>query len=112
MALRLTLSAAAAAVAAAQCNISNTFGDHMVLQRDSANTMVFGFGKAGDSVKVSLDGNTLPSSATVGPDGIWRATLPSTEASFTPHTITASCSSGGSASLKDVLFGDVFLCGG
>jgi hypothetical protein len=33
-------------------------------------------------------------------------------ASMTPYTLSFSSSAGESASLKDILFGDVFICGG
>ena len=81
-----------------------------MLQRDSANTVLNGFGKAGDAVTVSLDGAAL-APATVGADGIWRRILPSTPAGG-PHTLSITCAAGGSATLTDILFGDVFLCGG
>ena len=136
--MQAALLAIALGTASAQCTISNVFGSHMVcdgnmctihvtaatlalamkplrlvqvLQRDSTATVLNGFGKAGDTVAVTLDGSSLPPT-TVGADGIWRVSLPSTPASLTPHTLTATCASGGSASLSDVLFGDVFLCGG
>ena len=48
----------------------------------------------------------------VGADGFWRQLLPPTAASKVPTTITFSGSDGGKAALKDVLYGDVFLCGG
>jgi hypothetical protein len=48
----------------------------------------------------------------VGSDGVWRQRLPPTDASETRYTITASSSSGKTQSLTDVLFGDVYICGG
>lgn len=107
--LQLVAAAATVALASAQCSFSNVYGDHMVLQRESQDTVVHGFGKPGDQVVVALNGQTLPSTA-VGADGIWRTKLPSTPAGG-PYTVTATCAAGGSASLQDVMFGDVFLCG-
>ena len=41
----------------------------------------------------------------------WVAVLPATPEGG-PHTITASSSSYGKATITDVLFGDVWICGG
>ena len=108
--LRFSLAAAALASTAAQCTFSNIFGDHMVLQRDTKACVVNGFGKAGDTVTVSLDGAAAPP-VTVDAGGIWRATLPSTPAGG-PHVVSAACAAGGSTTLNDVLFGDVFFHSG
>ena len=107
---RLALFAAAAASAAAQCTLTNLFGDPMVLQRDTATTVVNGFAKAGDSVTLSLDGKALPP-VTAAATGIWKTALPPTSAGG-PHALSVACAAGGTAALSDVLFGDVFLCGG
>ena len=47
-----------------------------------------------------------------GADGVWRVKLPATAATKTPATISFKGSDGSTASLKDVLFGDVILCSG
>ena len=104
------LAALAAAASAQPCAFSNTFGSHMVLQRDSSVTIVNGFATAGDKVTVALDGQALPA-VTTGADGVWRIALPPTPKGG-PHEVVATCAAGGSATLSDVLFGDVFLCGG
>ena len=44
--------------------------------------------------------------------GVWRVALPPQPATATPATIALSGSDGSTASLKDVLFGDVILCSG
>jgi len=106
-----TASAAAAAAAAAAFNISNTLGDGMVLQREPQSAMVWGFGAPGATVATSMKGLPKPLSATVDATGTWRQQLPPQKASLTPQTLKFT--SGGTAlSLKDVLFGDVFLCSG
>ena len=43
---------------------------------------------------------------------MWRVKLPATAATKTPATISFKGSDGSTASLKDVLFGDVILCSG
>jgi sialate O-acetylesterase len=89
--------------------LSDTLGDHMVLQRDSSSAVVWGTAPPGAVVSTSFNGNVLKASP--GADGVWRQVLPSTPAGG-PYTISMSSSTGGSLSLSDVLFGDVFLCGG
>ena len=97
--------------------LSNTFGDGMVLQRGDR-TIVFGFGTPGSRVTatISTAEPALPA-AQVGADGVWRIRLPAAAAvaSKTPATLTFHCSSCTGApplQLADVVFGDVFLCGG
>ncbi len=46
-----------------------------------------------------------------GSDGVWRQALGRQDPGG-PYTLQFNSSSGGSASLTDVLFGDVYLCGG
>jgi hypothetical protein len=92
-------------------NLSNTLGDGMVLQRGNA-TVVWGFGDSGETVTTTFRGAALSPPATVDSAGIWRQTLPTIQASTTPTTLLFKGSGGGSAQLKDVLVGDVFLCSG
>jgi hypothetical protein len=47
----------------------------------------------------------------VGADGVWRQALPSTPAGG-PYSLIFEGTDGSTASLDDVLFGDVHLCGG
>jgi sialate O-acetylesterase len=105
------LLAALSAASAGHFNLSNTLGDTMVLQREPQQAVVWGFGDAGVSVTTTFMGKQLPA-AKVDATGTWRVSLPATAASKVPTTITFAGSDGGSASLKDVLFGDVFLCSG
>ena len=50
--------------------------------------------------------------ATANADGVWKQTLPPTAASSTPRRITFSATTGENATMENVLFGDVYLCGG
>lgn len=88
---------------------SNTLGDHMVLQRDVDTATIWG--SAAPSAQISTTFNGQKYSTTAGSDGVWRQVLPSTPAGG-PYTITSTASTGGTLSLSDVLFGDVYLCGG
>jgi sialate O-acetylesterase len=98
-------------MAAASFNLSNTLGDHMVLQRAPQSALLWGFGEPGLLVQTTLFGLPL-GPAKVGTDRIWRQTLPPTPASSTPTTISLNGSDGTTVLLSDVLFGDVFICGG
>ena len=98
--------------------IANTFADRMVLQRGGS-TVVFGFDAPGSTITATFNGTVLKSPPVVtGGDGIWRVLLPAAAASKRPVTIGFS-SNGATGQhqqppleLRDVLFGDVFLCSG
>jgi sialate O-acetylesterase len=105
--LRL-LAVAAAAAGAGAIRLSRTLGDHMVLQRDTP-APVWGFDTPGATVSTTFGGAKL--SATAGADGVWRIALPPTPAGG-PYTLEFASSVSGSVSATDVLFGDVYLCGG
>lgn len=109
----LLCAAVAAALGAADFTISNTFGSHMVLQRDEINP-IWGWGSAGQHVQITVPtlGLTFPPVA-VAADGSWRSAISSLPASFDPITITAThVESGDTITLEDVLVGDVFFCSG
>jgi sialate O-acetylesterase len=80
----------------------------MVLQRAPQQATVWGHTTAGATVTTTFNGKTLTTKA--GADGTWRQTLPATEASTKAYTLTFKGVAGESASLNDVLFGDVFIC--
>jgi sialate O-acetylesterase len=81
----------------------------MVLQRDSATTLVWGVADAGVNVSTAFRGAAV--TVTTGADGVWRLPLPATPASG-PYDLSFTSTTGGSVALHDVLFGDVYLCGG
>ena len=89
----------------------------MVLQRAPASAVVWGFAPKGTTVTTTIGGTTITSTAnstTVGAPHccVWRATLPPTAANATAQTISFAASTGERATLTDVLFGDVYVCGG
>ena len=51
-------------------------------------------------------------SATTDNTSVWRIKLPPTPATKSPQTIAFKASTGETAVLSDVLFGDVYVCGG
>ena len=83
----------------------------MVLQRAPQQAVVWGYVPKGESVVVTLDSGPALPAARGDADGTWRVRLPPTQAGG-PHTIEVTASTGGKQTLTDILFGDVFLCGG
>ena len=109
IAFALALHADAHSVALSSFQLSNTLGDHMVLQRDTP-AMVWGFATPAVTVKTGFLGQSFV--AVTGSDGVWRQRLPAQPYSSQPTTITFASSDGGTATLSDVLFGDVHICSG
>ncbi|XP_028275015.1 sialate O-acetylesterase [Parambassis ranga] len=87
------------------------YGDHMVLQKSPERAVVWGYGPEGAQVTLFVTGpiNHKPSAVTVT-KGIWRVTLDPVDAGG-PYNVTAAFQ-GCTATLTDVLFGDIWLCGG
>lgn len=83
------------------------FGDHMVLQREMQ-LPVWGWAAPGEKVTVELAGHTAKTTA--GPDGYWKAILPPQKPGG-PHDLTLRGSTETKV-IKDVLIGDVWICGG
>lgn len=102
----LLLALMAASNAQAEVRLATVFGDHMVLQREQP-IRVWGRATPGRTLQVEFAGKKA--SAKVGADGRWAATLPALKAGG-PHQLNVS--GDGSAALKDVLIGDVWLLGG
>lgn len=87
--------------------VARLFSDHVVLQRQQP-IPVWGWVKPGESVRVSLAGQTLQTKA--GPDGKWLVRFRPLEAGG-PYTLSITAKSG-QVSLQDVLIGEVWLCAG
>jgi sialate O-acetylesterase len=86
---------------------ASPFTDHMVIQRGKP-VQVWGSATRSSNVTVKLADDQA--STTTGDDGIWHATLKPLTAGG-PFTLTASAGSD-SATVSDVLIGDVWLCSG
>jgi len=93
-------------VTAAPCVLTNTLGDHAVLQRDRPAT-IWGFADPGVTVSTTFNDNKYQ--ATTDNNSTWRIVLPATPASMTAYSFSFSCSSGEQLSLSDILFGDVHI---
>lgn len=106
---RLFLAAFLAACWSAQAGleVSDIFGDDMVIQRDRE-IPVWGQATAGAAIQVTLAGQEQ--SATAGQDGSWSVKFPAREAGG-PYDLAIS-GDGESRQFRNVLVGDVWLCSG
>lgn len=91
--------------------VSRTLGDHMVLQAAPQSAVVWGATVSGAVVTTTFDGHSYEATANL--NGTWRQRLPPTGASTKPYTLSmVSTVPGENATLSDVVFGEVFVCGG
>ena len=93
--------------ALAAVRLPKIFGDGMVLQREMA-VPVWGWAKAGEKVTVSFSGQEK--SATADENGKWMVRLDAMSASRSPREMIVAGQN--TLTLKDVLVGEVWLCGG
>ena len=123
--LVLGLGVAQAATAGGPLRFSRALGSHMVLQQAPARANIWGFGAApGEQVVVTLRemaGSAVANAtATATADGSFAVLLPpqpsGPRGAPTAHAIRAaavgSSATDATAELVDVLFGEVWLCGG
>jgi sialate O-acetylesterase len=100
--------------------LSATLGDHMVLQRAPQAATVRGKTAPAAVVTATMDSkyyheqgaSPVTLKTTADATGTWRVVLAPTPASMTPYTFSFASSTGETASMQDVLFGDVYICGG
>ncbi|XP_034556643.1 sialate O-acetylesterase [Notolabrus celidotus] len=87
------------------------YGDHMVLQKSPERAVLWGYGPEGAQVTLLLSGPIKQKASAVNvKEGIWHVTLDPVKAGG-PYNVTVVTESG-NATLMDVLFGDIWLCGG
>ena len=85
------------------------FSENAVLQRDRP-VPIWGWTKPMGPISVRFDGDEQTLQA--GPDGRWSVSIPPPAAGG-PHTLTVTGAGAGEAvSRQNLLFGDVWLCGG
>lgn len=82
--------------------------DHMVMQR-GVEVCLWGQAQPGSEVEADLNGTSAI--AKVDRDGRWRVALPAMPGGGA-HDITVACSTGETRVIRDVLFGEVWLCSG
>ena len=88
--------------------LSSLFRDHAVIQRDRP-VHVWGWSAPGENVSVSIAGNHA--TARADSNGRWTATLAAMKAGG-PHVLSVRSDSGATATSRDILIGDVWLCSG
>lgn len=104
--LLVLLSLASASTARSDVTLPAIFSDHLVLQRD-ASVPVWGWADAGESVSVTIAGQTQ--TATAAADGAWRVTL----TKLAPAAATSLVVKGkNTITIEDVLVGEVWLGSG
>ena len=110
----LAVAALAGAVHAAlpTFRFAASLGSHAVLQQAPAKPIIWGFGDPGASISVAQTGAAKgASTSVVGQDGIWTVAMQAVPATNMPSAFSAT--SGNEAiNISDVLFGDVYVCGG
>ena len=116
--IRMILLAAATVIAATATahgaettfSVAGIFSDHMVLQRGRPVPV---WGEAAPGTKVSVRFGETSVNAVADAKGEWCATLPAMRARRKGDTLSVKAAGGaGEAVFKDVLVGDVWLCGG
>lgn len=89
-----------------QIKLPRLIQDGMILQRE-APVKIWGWAAVGEKVVIQFNGQSF--NAVTGNDGKWQIVLPAQKAGG-PFTIEIIASN--RISLKDILFGDVWLCSG
>lgn len=106
----LVLLLALASPALAELRLAPAFGDHAVLQRGVA-IPVSGRATPGTRIEIAFAGRTAETVADA--NGTWVATLEALAANAQPAELVVSADGGAErVVLRDVLVGDVWLCGG
>ena len=89
-----------------QVRLPRLVNDGMILQRE-APVNIWGWANPGEKVKLSFNSQTFETNATA--DGKWKIVLPAQKAGG-PFNMEISASN--TIKLKNILFGDVWLCSG
>ena len=106
--LSLLVGSVAAAAETPTLRLAHVFSDQAVIQRDHP-LPVWGWAAPGATVTVALAGQKQ--TATAGADGRWQVTFTAVKAGNAALELTASSGSA-TASAKNLVAGDVWLCGG
>ena len=109
----LTLCVLFASVFAMQAKVElpPIFADNMVLQQNST-VNIWGYAKPKSKVSVACDWIAgKPTTVKADTEGVWIVPVAVPAASFNPHTVTIK-SGKQVVTLKNILFGEVWLCAG
>jgi sialate O-acetylesterase len=94
----------------AQVRLPSLFTDNMVLQQQAA-CAVWGWAKAGSTITVAPSWAKQKYTAKTDATGKWKLKVNTPAASYTPYALNVS-GDGPVIQLKNVLIGEVWLCGG
>ena len=98
-----------------QLRLPSIFGDHMVLQRDR-DVRIFGTAGPGDKITTTVTWGPPPRSSKADANGAFELKVPAaamgSPAAKMPHEIRIESGRGASITLRDVLFGEVWVCSG
>ncbi|MCR5003149.1 MAG: sialate O-acetylesterase [Bacteroidales bacterium] len=99
-----------AASANAKLSLRSVFSDGMVLQQKTE-AAIWGEADANAEISISTSWGARLKKIKADENGIWKAQIPTCEASYAPQTITVSC---GKEEIKvnDVLIGEVWFASG
>lgn len=95
--------------AQAKVRLPHILGDNMVLQQQSE-ARLWGWAKAGKTVKVSVSWSDAVYTVKADRDGRWLVKVKTPKAGYTPLSITFD--DGDQVTLKNILSGEVWVCGG
>ena len=95
--------------AQAKVRLPHILGDNMVLQQQSE-ARLWGWAKAGKTVKVSVSWSDVVYTAKADKNGRWLVKVKTPKAGYIPLTITFD--DGDQVTLKNILSGEVWVCGG
>lgn len=96
---------------AGQPRFASIFTDNMVLQQ-STKANIWGYATKADVVTVAASWSSKPVTAIADATGRWSVVLQTPKASYTSQTLTVTGGNGQSATLANVLVGEVWLCSG
>jgi sialate O-acetylesterase len=108
--LLLSLTLALPITLKAEVKLPSLFTDNMVLQQQ-AQCAVWGWAKAGSTITVSPSWGKQKYTAKTDAAGNWKLKVNTPAASYTPYSLSVS-GDGPVIQLKNVLVGEVWLCGG
>lgn len=107
----MTLAALMLAITGIQAKVRlpHILSDNMILQQNSE-ARLWGWGKPGAQVEVSVSWSAQKYVAKTGKDGKWIVTVKTPAASYTPLSITFD--DGEETTLNGILSGEVWVCAG
>ena len=93
----------------------NTLGDHAVLQQAPAHAIIWGFARPGNDIQVrsSAAAAAIFSTRSSPTTGRWQVRLPPVHAEANGSAVTVTATAANTTiTLKDLVYGDVWLCSG